>query len=53
MSPLAKGILAILLLTGGGYIWFGFVGTWTLIGLVMLWAGGGVVGSLAAQAERP
>ena len=53
MNKLVKGLLAYFLVSGGGFIWFGFVGWWTLIGLAMMWAGAAVIGSLAADAERP
>lgn len=49
MNPLFKGLLATVLLSGGGYIWFGFYGYWTLSGLAMLWAGGWLIGELAAE----
>lgn len=53
MRPIVKGVLATLLLSGGGVIWFSYIGYWTLIGLFLMWAGGWMVGELAAEAERP
>lgn len=50
MHPLVKGLIAIVLMDVGGLVWFGFVGTWTLIGLAMLWVGAAMIGSLAADA---
>jgi hypothetical protein len=53
MNPLIKALTAVLLMNVGGFIWFGFNGWWTLSGLALLWVAAAMIGSLAAEAERP
>lgn len=51
MNPLVKGILGATLINIGGYVWYGFVGYWTLSGLAAIMVGSWMVGALAAEAS--
>lgn len=51
MNPLVKGILGALLINVGGLVWYGYVGTWTLTGLVAIMVGSWLVGTVSAEAS--
>lgn len=51
MSPIAKTIIGILLVGIGNVIWIGYVGAWTLSGLVLCAIGGWMLGTVAAEAS--
>lgn len=51
MNPLWKGILGATLINVGGLVWYGFVGVWTLTGLIAIVVGSWLVGEVSAEAS--
>ena len=51
MNPILKGILGAVLINVGCFVWYGYVGTWTLTGLAAIMVGSYLVGTVSAEAS--